>query len=354
MGRWLFRLLGLVVPSDKLWQLIDVSGIVVFVGPNGSGKSLAAVASCLTTLGGVGWDCIDVDHRHHSTFREHIAGCEECSAQLWRFRRASVTADLAPFLCPGGLDALAWGDHGERFIYSTVVLLDDDGRDHERFRPLVDYRQLIALEHCDVLFDEVAGVSDASDSGAVPVQVVNWLHQLRKRDVRLRVTTPAYSRCSKPIRQVAQVVVDARSFFPVRRASGRLWRPRQGFIFVAYDAFAFEDFTSATVRAAEGQKRKTRMGRAVLWRPGSEAERRYNTLGQVLALGHVTESGMCSNCGGTRAKPKCACDVALDDHQAYEIEEKVERSGARVRRAVPVPGLTADEFAAEVREAAFP
>lgn len=336
IGRLVFGLLAFVLPSDKFWRMLDVTGIVVFVGPNGSGKSLAAVASCLTALDGMTWACIDYDHRHHDGFREHLGVCDGgvCGASLHRFRQASTCDDLRSSLCGVGLAALRAGASGERLVYSTVVLLAPDGQDHARFRPLTDYQQLLRLEHCDVLFDEVAGVSDASDSGSVPVQVVNWLHQLRKRDVRLRVTTPAYSRCSKPIRQVAQAVVDARSYWPTRRESGRLWRPRQGFAFVAYDAFAFEDFTSATVRSEDRKgrgDRKARLGRAVMWRPGHRAEATYNTLGQVLALGHVTDSGMCSNCGGNRPRPKCACPSDLDPDARLAVVERITPSGARIR-----------------------
>lgn len=340
LGRPLFALLGFFTPSASFWQMVDTQGIVCFVGPNGSGKSLAMVHAALAALDGMTWECIDPDHRHHDGFAAHLAGCEDCGAQLHRFRRASTVADVAPWLCDGGAELLAAGAFGQRLVYSTVALLAEDGRDHPMFRPLRDYRQLLRLEHVDVLFDEVAGVSDASDSSSVPVQVVNWLHQLRKRDVRLRVTTPAYSRCSKPVRQVCQTVVDARSFWPERRTSGRLWRPRRGFMFVAYDAFQFEDFTSSTVRAVEAEtggrsRRKTRQGRAVLWRPGCRAERTYNTLGQVLALGHVTESGMCSFCGGSRSRPKCACPADQVDVEGLVVVERVTPTGTRTRTVEP-------------------
>lgn len=334
IGRAVFGLLGLFVSSDKFWSMLDTQGIVCFVGPNGSGKSLAAVMSALSCLDGVAWECVDPDHRHHEPFRAHLQQCDMCGEELWRFRRAHGVADVEGYLCADGWDALRAGARGERLVYSTVPLLDDDGRDHPRYRPLRDYRQLLRIEHADVLFDEVAGVSDASDSSAVPVQVVQWLHTLRKSDVRLRVTTPAYSRCSKPVRQVCQAVVDARAYFPSRRAGGRLWRPRRGFVFVAYDAFQFEDFTSGTVRAAEQQprsQRRTRLGRAVLWRPGCRAERTYNTLGQVLALGHVTEHGMCSFCGGTRSRPKCACPPDQTDGEDLAVVEHVSPSGVRTR-----------------------
>lgn len=314
--------------SERLWELVDRTGIVVFVGPNGSGKSLAAVASSLRALEGIGWECTQLAHHHAAPLARHMDGCEEgCD-------RGPATPAL---VCDEGQALIDEHCSGTRLVYSTVPLLDDAGEPHDLFRPLVDFRQLVTIEHADVLFDEVAGVSDSSDSSGVPVQVTNWLHQLRKRDVRLRVTTPAYARCSKPIRQVAQVVVDARSFFPERSTSGRLWRPRRAMLFRAFDAFTFDEFTASTSR---GDRIKPLAG-AAFWRPGSEAARRYDTLSAVQALGHVTEGGMCAVCGGSRSRPKCACDHAVDDVPASQlaVEETVSASGARVRRASIVEAL---------------
>lgn len=321
--RLAWGLLSNVRRSERLWQLVESTGIVVFVGPNGSGKSLAAVHSTLTALRGVEWSCDQLAHHHNETLAAHI---EHCRDGCDRGTQVPVA------LCELGQLEYAESSRGVRLVYSTVPLLGDDGEPHELYRPLIDFRQLVGIEHADVLFDEVAGVSDASDSSGVPVQVTNWLHQLRKRDCRLRVTTPAYGRCSKPIRQVAQVVVDARSFFAEPSTTGRLWRPRRAMLFRAFDAFAFEDYTSSV---SKGDRVKSMAG-AAFWRPGSEASRRYDTLGAVVALGHVTEGGMCAVCGGARSRPRCACDHSVDDVTADRItvEESVSTSGARVRRAV--------------------
>lgn len=315
-----------------MWNLLESTGIVVFVGPNGSGKSLAAVASTLGALRGLPWSCSILAHHHAQPLARHIGGCED---------GCDRGPQLPTSLCPEGRRLVQETCSGTRLVYSTVPLIDDAGEPHDLYRPLVDFRQLVTIEHADVLFDEVAGVSDASDSSGVPVQVTNWLHQLRKRDVRLRVTTPAYARCSKPIRQVAQVVVDARSFFPERSESGRLWRPRRAMLFRAFDAFDFADYTAST-----GERIKPLAG-AAFWRPGSEASRRYDTLGAVQALGHVTEGGMCAVCGGARSRPKCACDHSVDDVPADRlvVDESVTAGGARTRRArvVDLPTPTAPE-----------
>lgn len=314
--------IGQLRGSDKLWNLVESTGIVVFVGPNGSGKSLAAVASALRTLEGVAWHCDVLAHHHNHDAQLHWRDCASCT----RTPRGRTG------LCEVACEILDLTGAGQRKVYSTVPLLDDDAEPHPLYEPLVDYRQLVTVEHADVLFDEVAGISDASDSSGVPVQVTNWLHQLRKRDVRLRVTTPAYARCSKPIRQVAQVVIDARAFFAEPAQAGRLWRPRRAMLYRAYDAFAFEDYSSST-----GDRLKP-MATAAFWRPGSPAERRYDTLGAVLTLGHVTEGGMCAICGGQRSRPRCACTHEFDETPADQlvVEETVTGAGARTRKARPL------------------
>jgi hypothetical protein len=203
--------------------------------------------------------------------------------------------------------------------------------------PLTDYRQLLTIEHADVLFDEVAGIADASASGSMPVQVVNWQHKLRKADIRQRVTTPAYARCALPIRQVAQVVVEMRSYFPAR-AAGLLWRPRRLVLATAYDAGSFDDFM-----ASDGQRDRLKpMARGLLWVPTCAAIGAYNSLGQVLQLGHVTEGGMCISCGGSRSRPKCGCE---DDHSDAEMGDLevvtvTSASGARTRKAVRLDAVT--------------
>jgi len=347
----------------KFRRMVHNTGIVVFVGPNGSGKSLAAVNAVLPVLAGETWECRAIDHAHNEPLLEHVRSCgvcdprtimepARCRLMLWRGRLGLPATDAHVRRCgecewfPGQLEgrcveaegiALRCG-RGERLVYSTVPLLDDRGRPHERYRPCIDYRQLIGIEHADVVFDEVAGVSDSSDSSSVPTALTRWLQQLRKRDVRLRVTTPAYDRCSKPIRQVAQLVVDARCFLAEPATAGRMWRPRRAMLYRAYDAFSFDQFTmSAAARSVEKKGNLKVAARMAFWRPGCEAQRRYDTLAQVLALGDVTEAGMCMVCGGARSRPKCACPGGEPAEGAVHIVETVTSAGSRVRRAERLP-----------------
>lgn len=338
MARLLFRLWSFFISSARMWQLLEGTGIAVFVGPNGSGKSLVMVESMLPTLAGRSWECWDAEHRHHRPFARHSAVCEVCDLSTYLPNAVRSGADLdalGDVVCPEGAAILRENATGLRRVYSTVPLTAGKGVPHPLYVPLTDYRQLLTIEHADVLFDEVAGIADASASSAMPVQVINWQHKLRKADIRQRVTTPAYARCALPIRQVAQVVVEMRSFAPAR-SNGLLWRPRRIVLATAYDAWGFADFM-----ASDGQRDKLRpMARALMWVPTSGAIDAFNSWGQVLSLGHVTEGGMCISCGGGRSRPKCGCD---EDHADAEIgslrvEKVVSPTGARTLRAVKVDG----------------
>jgi hypothetical protein len=349
-ARMMYRLWSFVVSSTRLWDLLDSTGIVVFVGPNGSGKSLVMVQAETRALAGIEWECWDADHRHHGPFARHCEHCPTCDRSTYgphavRDLDALRRIEAAGVVCADGAALLEEGAQGVRRVYSTVPLTISEGVPHPLYVPLTDYRQLLTIEHADVLFDEVAGIADASGSASMPVQVVNWQHQLRKRDVRQRVTTPAYARCALPIRQVAQVVVEMRSFFPAR-ASGALWRQRRLVYAVAYDANSFDDFI-----ASDGQRdRLQSIARGLVWVPTSDAIRHYNSLGQVLSLGHVTEGGMCIACGGTRSRPKCGCPVDHDGEDLSElvIETTVSAAGTRTKRAVPRASLETADDASEV------
>lgn len=334
IGKLAYRLWSFFITSARMWQLLDGTGIAVFVGPNGSGKSLIMVQSMLPTLAGMEWECWDAEHRHHRPFSRHAEGCSVCDLATYLPHAVRSLDDLGRItegLCDVGRGLLVEASKGVRKVYSTVPLTLSKGVPHPLYVPLTDYRQLLTIEHADVLFDEVAGIADASASASMPVQVVNWQHKLRKADIRQRVTTPAYARCALPIRQVAQVVVEMRSFFPAR-SKGLLWRPRRLILATAYDAWGFADFM-----ASDGQRQKLRpMARALVWVPDSKAIEAYNSWGQVLSLGHVTEGGMCISCGGSRSKPKCACEHDHGDAEpgSLVVQTVVSASGARSYKAV--------------------
>jgi hypothetical protein len=159
-------------------------------------------------------------------------------------------------------------------------------------------------EHCDVVLDEVTGVASSRESAGMPPQVANFLVQLRRRDVVLRWTAPSWARADKIIRECSQAVTLCLGFMPKTVADKddeRLWRPRRLFYWRTYDAVQFDEFTTHKKESLRP------LARQVFWRPGSLAERSYDTMDSVLSLGVANEAGLCMDCGGKRAHPRCSC-----------------------------------------------
>jgi len=235
--------------------------IHAYVGPNGAGKSLAAVYDTLPSL--------DAGRPVLSTVR------------LLDFRDVRACSDLGCLSSSHGLP-------GHQAAHPAYV-------------PFTSFEQLMEAEHCDVLLDEVTGVADAREFQSMPVQVRNLLVQLRRRDVVLRWTTPAWAFADVTIRRVTQSVTVSQSYFPVDRPDGSLWRDRRGFVWRTYDARDLDEFDS------HKRDNLKSLVRQVFWRPGSFVEVAYDTRDQVLTLGALSEAGICMSCGGKRLHPKCSC-----------------------------------------------
>lgn len=266
--------------------------IHAYVGANGGGKSLAMV---------------------HDTLPSLING-----------RPCLSTVRLLDFERPRACDTDC--DDPETHDLAGVI----HRQAHPLYTPLKDFRQLLDWTGGDVLMDEVTGVASSRESHAIPVQVVNFLVQLRRRDVLLRWSAPNWSRADKVIREVSQAVTDCSGMFATYRVqadgSARLWRDRRLFRWATYDAFAFDEFSA--------HKRDTcrPTTRQFFWRPGSISERAYDTLDPVLALGAATEAGMCMTCGGKRSMPRCRC--VGDDVEAMPVtRSRAARQGSRLRRS---------------------
>lgn len=192
-----------------------------------------------------------------------------------------------------------------RRALSTVQLVDPaTGLPHPLFTPLTSWRQLLEAEHCDVLFDEVQGIADSrSGTNGLPIQVRNFLGQLRRRDVVLRWTAPSWNWADVRLRDVTQAVTVCRGYLS-KLVPGFTWRVNRLFRWNLYDARDFDRWDAGTT---EG-KLKGRSN-AWLWRPGSAAEAYYDTLAPVSHIHDVFDSGRCAYCGGRRSIPKCTCDI---------------------------------------------
>lgn len=262
-------------------------------------------------------------------------------------------------------DTLPSLDAGRR-VLSNVPLLDPaTGEPHPQWVPLRSWTQLLEAEHCDVLLDEAQGVVNSRESSTMPVQMLTMLCQLRKRDVCLRLTAPNFARIDKVVRETCQAVTVCRGYMatsahqlareaarceqcvparivtfedgdlelaaePCPKHEGRLWSMKRLFWWRTYDAMEWEQFSLQQVEQVKP------LATSWYWRPGRDAERAYDTLGQVEVMDHLSEAGLCAHCGGKRRHKACSC--AHEDQAAVEVEEAgvpavAEQAGVRPRRA---------------------
>lgn len=210
---------------------------------------------------------------------------------------------------------------------------------HPSYVPLTDFAQLLEWRSGDVLLDEVTGVASSRESAALPVQVVNLLVQLRRRDVTLSWTAPSWARADKVIREVSQIVVECRGMMPKARPTedgSAMWKDKRLFWWRAYDATAFQDWT-------DGKREKAvRVASEWHWRPRHEAHSAYDTYDTVSALGWAMESGLCLACGGKRSVPRCTCQPGqgapgAGPRRTSPRLTREERAAIRDGVAIPVP-----------------
>lgn len=257
-ARWRCRFEKNDMPRNRRRE----SEIHAYIGQNSAGKTTAAVFDSLPTLAGIPWHCENVDHRH---------------------TKAGITS-------------------GVRRVLSTVRLLDSKtGESHPLYDEFNDWDQLKHAEHCDVIMDEMTGVAHSRDSSHLDGDIMLRLNQLRKVDVVVRWTAPAWARADKLIRECTKAVTVCYGSYPDRAAS-TLWMRNRRFHLLTYATADFDEFTSS-----KGAK----LGASIqqwLWGPDSDVFESYNTLESVTKIGKVSDTGTCTNCDGTRRRQECDCD----------------------------------------------
>jgi hypothetical protein len=241
----------------------STSPITAYVGANGSGKSLLAVQDSVAAL---------------------LAG-----------RRVVSTARLVD--PEGGAcddeSCTGWAGH------------PDHGRAHPLWTPLLRWDDLLQAEHCDVLMDEVTGVASARESSSLPAAVADVLVQLRRRDVRLRWTAPAWARADLVLRECTQAVVLCTGLVR-RRVEGQLW-PRSRWVWSRMvDARDLDELTQAQ-RQGTARVQPRVIVRSLQRVGATDARRWYDSLDSVASLSQSVSRGTCLVCGGRRVQPRCEC-----------------------------------------------
>ena len=240
------------------------------MGANGSGKTLTAVWDLLPTLS---------------------AG-----------QRVLSTCRLADWENPRPCDdpTCEWPGHPDHLAA------------HPGWVPFTDWRQFLTFHDGAVLLDEVGGVASSRETSSLPFQVAAELQKLRKRNVTLSTTSPAWARADKIIRETAQIVVRCKGFFPTTvpgRDVDSVWKRNRLVTARVYDANDMQEDT-------EHQRESKHVGLldwyVVSRNPAIVA---YDTYDPVVALGWANESGMCMTCGGRRRAPSCGCEPVVRERR---------------------------------------
>lgn len=295
--------------------------IMGYVGPNGSGKSAAAV-----------WDTIPslLEGRQVlSTVRildfERPRECSGCA------EFGHVLPVYEPVEPPQGMTVADWVRSTEPDERRRLVGHRVHGAAHPLYVPFTDWQQFLDFRDGDILMDEVTGVGSSRESHAMPAPVANNLTQMRRADVVIRWTSPAWARADKIIRECSQAVTYCTGHLPKNTGQGsKMWRQRRMYRWKTFDATVFEDFTAGKREELPVMLSDWHYG------PKSGVFDAYDTYDSVSSIGTVTEGGSCYRCGGRRRASECSCD----DYR----ETRATARGPRLRGgAAPVsPALGSD------------
>lgn len=295
-----------------------------YVGPNGGGKSCAMVWDTMPTLAS--------GRRVLSTVRlldfEDPRPCEGFEYDQHGRKVGCVHPEHAGVL----LHVRGSGEDNEVTGTHRLSLAEGGGtithrQAHPLYTRLTDWPQLMEAEHCDVLLDEVTGIASSRESAGLPAAVANKLVQLRRADVVVRWSAPAWARADKIIRECSQAVTYCTGSWSkvIESDDGteRLWAQKRLFRWRTFDATLFEDFTAG--------KREDLSSESSQWAIGSRtgAFEAYDTYDAVSVVGTVSDAGRCYQCGGRRSAEPCSCPDYLA-RKADRTTDGRER-GPRVR-----------------------
>jgi len=271
-----------------------------YVGPNGTGKSAIMVYDAVANLERGRPQLSTVRLLDYLRPRECEGGafCDDSA----NHHREVMRTSLRPFdpADPGSPLVRHLEPTGEFHVHRQA---------HPLYVPFRSYTQLVSWTDGDILMDEITGIASSRESGSMPVQVSNYLVQLRRRNVSLSWSTPSWGRADKVIREVTQLVTLMTATMPKRSPAtpdgqARLWHQRRLFTARSYDPSCVDEFEAHRAMSDEISPDII----AFYWGPGSTMFRAYDTLDAVTSLGWANDSGMCMTCAGKRRIAACSCD----------------------------------------------
>ena len=271
-------------------------GIAGYVGPNGSGKSALMVLDTIPSLEAGRPVLGTVRLLDYNNPRQ----CDDAECEAEPLSGHYIRALPEPHVVEAAFAV-------ESDPIRRIELLNELGEitgihqaAHPLWIPLTDWQQVLDARGVDLLLDEVTGAASSRESASLPAAIANKLVQLRRNDVTVRWSAPAWMRADKILRECSQSVTYCRGRFPKSSSDrARMWRQRRLFVCKTYDASEFEDFT-----AGKREELSTIVSELV-WGPKTVAFKAYDTMDAVLAVGAVTDTGTCYICGGTRTRHSC-------------------------------------------------
>lgn len=323
-------------------------GITAFVGLNGHGKTLLMTELMATQAFAMGVRVV-------ANFRLYpeVLGKDPAlfiPLQGWR----NITKCGVHMVSLDGTKALEWEPQYlapwvsliESGSFAEVPRLNEDGTLYS----------ITNNERCVLLLDEINAVLPSRGYSSVPPELLRIINQLRKHDVVVGWTAPAWERADKALREVTQCVWLCRAYVqdtwerepgqkmfpkrardengkPIRWQTG--WPPRRLFRFNVYDAADFEEFSID----ATNQRRIKARGSMWYWRSKHIAQTVYGSAEGVMLLDHIDSfTGTCATCDGSRSRHKCNCKPGAPSAAAASTPEAQLQAMARERVLALIEG----------------
>lgn len=180
-------------------------------------------------------------------------------------------------------------------IFSTVEI------QHDLFRPITSFDDLLQAENGTVLLDEVQSIASSRTSGTMPPEVLNFLMQLRKQNLQCIWTTPAWSRADVALREVTKTVTRIQGFFA--KDNGTLWPSPRLIRARTYDAVSLQNVTQDKMENFDAARRLESK-----WYVAKKLyEKAPYVSGERIIQISAPSTGACPHCGGRRSVPACQC-----------------------------------------------
>lgn len=203
-------------------------------------------------------------------------------------------------------------DRGRPVISTVPMYLDKaNGVLHPLYIPFDSWKRLENARRCVIVMDEMTGVANARDSSPLPGEIQLILNQLRKRQITVLWSSPAWEDAQVQIRRVTRAVTlckgswaDKASYRAARDSGSsefdEAWIPNR-----LFHARTFRKSNTAEFKLDKHQAPDVE---EYYWGPGSNSFNMYDTNEETTRLEESGDTGQCLKCYGNRRRDECVCE----------------------------------------------